>query len=94
LHFGSCARAKIGNLIPPPREYEVPIEVYKLVPRGKRGNYAVCKRGVKRVVLGELNSNKRGCEYRKRTVYGCRECDIPLCKEGPCFNKFHALEHE
>ena len=74
----------------------VPIAKHRLVSRERkgRGDCAVCKRGVKRRVLGELDGNKRGCEYRKSTTYGCKECDVPLCKEGTCFDTFHSLELE
>lgn len=62
----------------------IPVTAHHLVSRGrkKRGDCVVCKRGVKRRALSETDGNRRGCEYRKSTTYGCEECNIPICKEG------------
>ena len=48
----------------------------------------------KRQVLGELSPNQvtnlvgKGC--RKSTMFGCRVCDYPLCKDSTCFDRFHS----
>ena len=51
------------------------------------------EKGVKRIALAELgkkDQNKRHLLQYKRTRYGCKACDIALCKEGPCFSNFHS----
>ena len=51
--------------------------------------------GVKRRPLVQLDQNQRRSIYIKRSNYGCKACDIPLCKEGPCFiNYYSVLEVE
>jgi hypothetical protein len=70
---------------------DVPVEHHKLIHKGKVSDCVICKRGGKRVPLAVLDGNKRGCEKRKRSVYGCRQCDVSLYKEGTCFNRFHRL---
>jgi hypothetical protein len=38
----------------------------------------------KRRALGEISANQRPQKRPRSTVYGCKACDQPLCKEGPC----------
>lgn len=85
-------KRKSPTYTPDKPSFEVPVEEHKLVHRSKITECAICKRGVKRVAFSELSGNKRGCEKRKRTSYGCGECNTPLCKEGLCFRRFHGLQ--
>jgi len=59
--------------------------------RQKETDCAVCRKKVKRTPLASISGNKRGCEHRKKTSFGCRECQAPLCKEGPCRKTHHNL---
>ncbi len=84
-------RKRKSPIYPPEKPLnEIPLAAHKLIYRGKRGDYAVCKRGVKQRALEEVSANKRAPGYRKMSMYSCRECDTALCKEGTCFNDFHS----
>jgi len=43
----------------------------------------------KRQVLGEITPNLDGSKRGKRSIFGCDICDIPLCKDGPCWAAYH-----
>ena len=43
----------------------------------------------KRKALGEVSANQVPRKRPRSTIYGCNACDIPLCKEGPCWDEFH-----
>lgn len=73
---------------------ELPLDQHILEFRGKLQDCGVCKGGViepkrPRTVLGEISGNKQKTKPRKRSTYGCSTCNIALCKEGQCFNKYH-----
>lgn len=46
----------------------------------------------KRTALGEVSGNVRRSQQLlrpARSIYGLKVCDVALCKEGPCFEKYH-----
>jgi len=43
----------------------------------------------KRQVLGVITSNLGGGKRRKRSIFDCDICDIPLCRNGPCRTTYH-----
>jgi hypothetical protein len=43
----------------------------------------------KRKALGEISANQGPRKRPRSTVYGCKACDIPLCKEGTCWDEYH-----
>ena len=43
------------------------------------------RRRILREITPNLGGNKRG----KRTTFGCDTCDIPICKDGPCWAAYH-----
>jgi hypothetical protein len=43
----------------------------------------------KRKALGELSTNQIAPKRAKSSVYGCKVCDVSLCKEGPCWKAYH-----
>ena len=43
----------------------------------------------KRKALGEISANQGPRKRPRSTIYGCKACDIPLCKEGPCWDEYH-----
>ena len=43
----------------------------------------------KRKVLGELSTNPSPPKRARSSVYGCKVCDVSLCKEGPCWKAYH-----
>jgi hypothetical protein len=42
-------------------------------------------RSLKRKALGELSTNQNAPKRPRASVYGCKVCDVSLCKEGPCW---------
>ena len=44
----------------------------------------------KRIALATIDHNRRHTRYSKRSQYGCKTCDVTLCKEGSCFNDYHS----
>jgi len=64
----------------------------------KRKSYENCRgckeigltvRPRKRQVLGETTPNLGGSKRRKRSTFDCDICDIPLCRNGPCWAAYH-----
>jgi hypothetical protein len=69
--------------------------LHKRVHRSKTGDCCGChyagltRAPKKRRILGEIDPNS-GANFRaRRSIYGCLACNVPLCKEGPCFDLFH-----
>ena len=81
----------------PNREIEA---IHSIERREFKQECVVCKKeGIlrqKRRILGEISANqksisvKKGC--RKTTSFGCDVCDVPLCKENGCLQRFHSIE--
>jgi hypothetical protein len=73
----------------------VPVESYELVKLSKVGYY-ICYRGLrfgdqpkKRVVLAQITANQYREISRYESIYGCKQCNIHLCKNRNCFDVFH-----
>jgi hypothetical protein len=43
----------------------------------------------KRVALGHIAENHNRGSSRHESTYGCKQCDVYLCKERGCFDVFH-----
>ena len=73
---------------------------HSLKRREIRQDCVVCKKeGIptkKRRILGEISANtqsnsvQKGC--RRTTAFGCEVCDVPLCKDNGCWQRFHSIE--
>lgn len=79
----------------------LPTKEHTLERRAYAQDCVVCKkegvsRAVKRRVLGELSTNvlpnTTGSGCRKSSRFGCKICNIPLCKDSTCFARYHSLE--
>ena len=74
---------------------QVPVRSHKLVKMVKRGACVNCKglrfrdRLKKRVALAEIATNFKRDSLRHDSFYGCKQCDVHLCKKRGCFNVFH-----
>ena len=72
-----------------------PVSSHMLVKMVKRGLCVNCKglrfrdRPQKRVALAEIAANSRRDSLRHDSWYGCKQCDVHLCKERGCFDVFH-----
>jgi hypothetical protein len=74
---------------------EEPVSSHMLVKMVKRGLCVNCKglrfrdRPQKRVALAEIAANSGRNSSRHDSWYGCKQCDVHLCKERGCFDIFH-----
>jgi hypothetical protein len=80
---------ELGNLIQA-------VYNHSRIHRGKRGDclaykgetmiFRVSKR---RIPMQQIDSNSLRNSRRKSSVYGYKECNVSLCKEGPYWVNFH-----
>jgi hypothetical protein len=72
------------------------IEDHLFIYRGHKGKYVIYKReGIPKEeekVLGEISANSKGSGCRKSSIYRFSICEIPLCKDSTCFDRFHSPE--
>jgi hypothetical protein len=73
----------------------VPVQSHKLVKMAKRG-VCVSYKGLryrdrprKRVALSEIAANQGKESVRHKPFYGCKQCNVHLCKNRGCFDIFH-----
>ncbi|PVH71386.1 hypothetical protein DL98DRAFT_540089 [Cadophora sp. DSE1049] len=80
---------------------DVPIRDHTIERLQRPRDCVVCKKEglskkVRRSVLGELSvnmpANFRGSGCRKSSIFGCKQCQVALCKESTCFTRFHSPE--
>jgi hypothetical protein len=71
------------------------MELYKQVKIAKRGYYIACK-GLrysdyltKRVILGEIASNKGRESSNNSSYLFYKQCDVYLYNYNSCFERFH-----
>jgi hypothetical protein len=67
-------------------------EKIKMVKRGECVSY----KGLrfrdwpkKRVALGEIAANQKRESRRTDTWYGCKQCNVHICRKSGCFEAFH-----
>jgi hypothetical protein len=88
-----CPKRSIGKISQ--EADQVPVRSHELVKMAKRGKCVCCKglrfrdRPKKRVTLGEIAANKRRDSVRHDSFFGCKQCDVYLCKKRGCFDVFH-----
>jgi hypothetical protein len=74
---------------------QVPARSHEQVKLGKKGMCVYCKglrlrdRPKKRVALAQIASNQGRKSSTHQSFYGCKECDVHLCKNRGCFDVFH-----
>ena len=70
-------------------------ELHTQVKLSKKGLCVYCKglrygdRPKKRVALAQIASNQGRESLTHQSFYGCKECDIHLCRNRGCFDVFH-----
>jgi hypothetical protein len=73
----------------------MPLRSHELVKLGKKRECVSYKglrygdRPRKRVALSEIAANHGSESSRHDSIYGCKQCDVYLCKERGCFDVFH-----
>ncbi len=78
----------------------VPLKAHELVKMPKRGYCKACKglrlrdRPRKRIALQEIAANKGRESINRQSSFGCKQCDVHLCKFNSCFRSFHAEKEE
>lgn len=71
------------------------MQSHELVKMAKRGVCVSCKglsygdRLRKRVALSEIAANQNRDSTRHEPFYGCKQCDVHLCKNRGGFGVFH-----
>jgi hypothetical protein len=74
----------------------VSIRVYEQVKLARVGEYMSCKglrfrdRPKKRLSLSQIAANYGRESLRHESQYGCKQCDVYLCKKRGCFDVFHS----
>jgi hypothetical protein len=74
---------------------DLPLRAHEQVKLGKRGKCVCCQglrftdRPKKRVALAQIASNQGRESMRHDSMYGCKQCDVYLCKIRSCFDVFH-----
>ena len=73
----------------------MPVRSYKLIRLGKRGYCIACK-GLrfgdwlrKRVTLSQITSNIGRESTKHSSIYRCKQCNVYLCDNNRCFERFH-----
>ena len=88
-----CKKRRI-SVINPDATQE-PVSSHTPVKMVKKGLCVSCKglrfrdRPQKRVALAEIAVNSKRPSSRHESRYGCKQCDVHLCKERGCFDVFH-----
>ena len=73
----------------------VPLGAHEQVKLSKNGRCVCCKglrftdRPKKRVALAQIGANQGRGSSTHYTFFGCKQCDVHLCKERSCFSVFH-----
>jgi hypothetical protein len=73
----------------------VPVESHEQVRLSKNGRCVCCKglrftdRPKKRIALAQIGANQGRESLTHYTFFGCKQCDVHLCKERSCFSVFH-----
>jgi len=74
---------------------KVPVQLHEQVKLGKNGRCVCCKglryadRPKKRVALAQIAANHGRGSLRHDSIWGCKQCDVHLCKYRGCFEVFH-----
>jgi hypothetical protein len=76
---------------------KTPIQFHEMVKMGGKRrcfSYKGLRYGdwpLKRVALGQITANQGRTSSTHESRWGCKQCDVPLCKERGCFEVFHDL---
>jgi hypothetical protein len=74
---------------------QVPTRLHEQVKLRRRGICVYCKglrfkdRLKKRVALAQIASNQGRKSSQHVSIYGCKQCDVSLCRDRGCFDSFH-----
>ena len=78
------------------KEFIIPVHQHQWEHRGRRGDCVFCKGERhgdpprKRIPLQQIASNLGRNSCRRTSVFGCKECQVPLCRKGSCFDSYHS----
>ena len=88
-----CPKRRIGQISE--EATQLPVRLHEQVKLEKPGKCVCCKglrygdRPRKRVALAQIATNQRRESSRHQSIYGCKQCDVHLCKDRGCFDVFH-----
>lgn len=80
-----------------PEAIALPVHLHEWTEEKRRRTCAPClglrygDRIFKRTALGEVAKDNNRASVRRQTSFGCKQCNIGICKEGgrECWDKFH-----
>jgi hypothetical protein len=88
-----CPKRRISHLSQ--GASQAPVQSHEQVKMARKG-ICVCCQGLrygdmprKRVALGQIAANQGRDSSRHDSIYGCKQCDVHLCRERGCFDVFH-----
>jgi hypothetical protein len=96
-NLGEIGARKRVYSYPNPIQKRLSFSQHSRVHRKRQGNCANCageRYGDpprKRIALSVVAANKGRVTSRRTSVYGCKECNVALCKEGDCWKKYHLI---
>ena len=76
---------------------DIPISDHHLERRPTRKDCVACKgktfweRPCPRRPLAQISANQKQASKRTSTSFGCKECNVDLCKIGSCFDTYHGI---
>lgn len=88
-----CPKRRISQISQ--EAVNTPVQSHEQVKMPKRGVCVCCKglrygdRPRKRVALSQIAANQRRDSCRNLSSFGCKQCDVHLCRERDCFDLFH-----
>jgi hypothetical protein len=74
---------------------QVPLDQHHLEKMPTKRDCAYCKGGTamdrppKRVALAQIAANQGRQSIRRTSTFGCKICNIALCKNSSCFDRYH-----
>jgi Transposase IS4 len=90
-----CGKRRISHISQD--AIRTPVQFHEMVKMGGKRRCFSCKglrygdRPLKRVALGKIAVNQGRTSSLHESRWGCKQCDVPLCKERGCFEVFHDL---
>ena len=62
---------------------------YSMIRRSRRGWCGFCSSSRKKSI-STMEYSRGQNERKAKTLFGCKECNVPLCKDTGCWNQWHA----
>lgn len=96
-NLGELGARKRAYPRPNPAKIRLSATTHSRIHRGRKNNCANCageRYGDpprKRAALSVVAVNMGRRTVRKGSNYGCKQCNVALCKEGDCWQQYHSI---